>query len=152
MVFCVGFIALTILITAVITAIMCGTEHSTVVLCACFAVFCVRVSQCSTFVYHGMPVSQYHTHCPIVLYIGLFAMEFYLPALLIYCNILHVCTAASCMDVLHIHPARKKVVTQTDTSFVALIEYRYKITYFYVYTMIFFVDNSCGNMKISQHA
>ena len=99
MVFCVGFIALSTLTTAVVTAIMRSTEHSTMVPHPCSMTSCMHVLQHPAFVYYSMPVSQYRTHYPVVLSIDLFAMVFYLPVLPMYCSILHGCITVSCMVV-----------------------------------------------------
>ena len=66
-------------------------------------------TECSTVVLHTaafhMPVSQCRTCCLVVLSMGLFAMVFYLPALPMYCSVLHRCTAASRMNVPQ-HPTQ----------------------------------------------
>ena len=61
-------------------------------------VYCMCVPQCPAFMYCSMLVLQCCTCCPVILSIGLFAMVFYLPALLMYCNIPRVYTTAS-----HVH-------------------------------------------------
>ena len=73
---------------------VCGTGHSTVVPRACIVTSSVCVSWCPAFMYCSMFVSQCHTHCLVVLSIGLFAIVFYLPAFPMYRNILYKCTTA----------------------------------------------------------
>ena len=127
MVFCVDFIALTTLTTAMVTTIThvapdvlwwfhvcilwcstCTVPHS------CSVTSCVRILQCSVCTTVCMVIGRsicQHFTCTVV-------SCMYVPQrpTWMYCSIPHGCTT------YHIYSAKKKVVTQIDTSFITLTD------------------------------